>query len=106
MALAQGETVVQVCKQIGVIEQTYCRWRKEFGGVRLERPILTVRRFITEHPRLLFEGAYAWNRFIVTNDDADSEGRFLTIKEEEQPADQIHVVLNWFEELKRLVPTD
>jgi len=27
------------------------------------------------------------------------------MKEEEQTADQIHVVLNWFEELKRLMPT-
>ena len=106
MALAQGKTVVQVCKQIGVTEQTYYRWRKEYGGVRLQRPIQTEPTFKTEQPKLLFEGAYAWNRFIVTNYDADSEGRFLTIKEEEQPADQIHVVLNWFEELKSLVPTD
>ena len=28
------------------------------------------------------------------------------IREEERAADQINVVLNWFEELKRLVPTD
>ncbi len=97
--------MVQVCKQIGVTEQTYYRWRKEYGGVRLQRPIQTEPIFKTEQPRLLFEGAYAWNRFIVTNYYADSEGRFLTIKEEEQPADQIHVVLSWFEELKRLVPT-
>ena len=31
--------------------------------------------------------------------------RFLMIKEN-SGADQINVVLNWFEELKRLVPTD
>ena len=28
------------------------------------------------------------------------------IKEEEGQQDQINVVLNWFEELKRLVPTN
>ncbi len=28
------------------------------------------------------------------------------MKDEEQTADKINVVLNWFEELKRLVPTD
>ena len=38
--------------------------------------------------------------------DVDSEGRFLMVKDEEQPANQINVVLNWFEELKRLVPTE
>ena len=26
--LARGRTVAQVCKKIGVTEQTYCRWRK------------------------------------------------------------------------------
>jgi hypothetical protein len=28
------------------------------------------------------------------------------IKESEKGQDQVNVVLNWFEELKRLVPTD
>ena len=34
--------------------------------------------------------------------------RFLMIREPEDSAtgDQIHLVFNWFEELKRLVPTD
>ena len=27
----------QVCKQIGVTEQTYYRWRKEYGGLRLNQ---------------------------------------------------------------------
>ena len=27
----------QVCKQIGVTEQTYYRWRTEFGGLRLDQ---------------------------------------------------------------------
>ena len=39
--------------------------------------------------------------------DLDSDGRFIMIQEdEESTATDIHVVLNWFEELKRLVPTD
>ena len=33
--LAKGETVAQVCKQIGVTEQTYYRWRKEYGGLQV-----------------------------------------------------------------------
>ena len=35
--LAQGKTVPQVCKKIGVTEQTYYRWRKEYGGLRLDQ---------------------------------------------------------------------
>ena len=31
------QTVGQVCKQIGVTEQTYYRWRKEYGGLRLNQ---------------------------------------------------------------------
>ena len=27
----------QVCRQIGVSEQTYYRWRKEYGGLRLNQ---------------------------------------------------------------------
>jgi transposase-like protein len=35
--LSQGKTVAQVCKKIGVTEQTYYRWRKEYGGMRTEQ---------------------------------------------------------------------
>jgi putative transposase len=35
--LSQGATVPQVCKRIGVTEQTYCRWRNEYGGLRLDQ---------------------------------------------------------------------
>ena len=37
MGLAQGKTVGQMCKQIGVTEQTCYRWRKEYGGLRLNQ---------------------------------------------------------------------
>jgi len=35
--LGQGETVAQVCRQLGVTEQTYYRWRKEYGGLKLDQ---------------------------------------------------------------------
>ena len=35
--LAEGETVAQVCKQIGVTEQTFYRWRQEYGGLRIDQ---------------------------------------------------------------------
>ena len=33
VGLAQGQTVGQVSKRIAVTEQTYYRWRKEYGGM-------------------------------------------------------------------------
>ncbi len=27
----------EVCKQLGVTEQTYYRWRKEYGGIRTDQ---------------------------------------------------------------------
>ena len=35
--LAQGEKMGVVCKRIEVTEQTYYRWRKEYGGLRLDQ---------------------------------------------------------------------
>lgn len=32
--LSQDQTVAQASKQLGVSDQTYYRWRREFGGMR------------------------------------------------------------------------
>ena len=32
--LAKGQTVAQICKQLGVTDQTYYRWRREYGGLK------------------------------------------------------------------------
>jgi len=37
VALAQGRTVKDVCRQLEVTEQTYYRWRKEFGGLKVDQ---------------------------------------------------------------------
>ncbi len=37
MEQAKGRTVAQACKKIGVTEQTYYRWRKEYGGLRMDQ---------------------------------------------------------------------
>ena len=37
IALAKGKAVPLVCRQIGVTEQTYYRWRKEYGGLKVEQ---------------------------------------------------------------------
>ena len=33
----QGSTIGMASKKIGVTEQTYYRWRKEYGGMRIEQ---------------------------------------------------------------------
>ena len=35
--LSQGKTVSQACKQIGVRDQTYYRWRKAYGGMKVDQ---------------------------------------------------------------------
>jgi putative transposase len=35
--LSQGVTVREASRKIGVTEQTYYRWRREYGGMRLEQ---------------------------------------------------------------------
>ena len=65
-------------------------------------------QFSSKPPKELFGGnldADWWPTYDVTSD-----GKFLMIREGEKPADtgtlqQIILVQNWFEELKRLVPT-
>jgi putative transposase len=35
--LAQGQTVGEICRQIGISEQSYYRWRREYGGLKLDQ---------------------------------------------------------------------
>ena len=63
-------------------------------------------------PKVMFEGLYVRSRLSgdggATNPyyDVSQDGqRFLMIKQEQRESAQINVIFNWFEELKRLVPT-
>ena len=35
--LSQGQSVAQIARSLGIGEQTYYRWRKEYGGLRTEQ---------------------------------------------------------------------
>lgn len=35
--LSQEMSIAQACKKLGIHEQTYYRWRKEYGGVRTDQ---------------------------------------------------------------------
>jgi transposase-like protein len=35
--LSQGKTIALACREAGITEQTFYRWRKEYGGLKLEQ---------------------------------------------------------------------
>ena len=35
--LSKGLTTAEVCKKLGITDQTYSRWRKEYGGLQVDR---------------------------------------------------------------------
>jgi len=37
VAISQGQTVGQVCRSLGIVEQTFYRWRREYGGLKIEQ---------------------------------------------------------------------
>ena len=69
--------------------------------------IVTQPDFSASKPRMLFQGAYAATPGSFAYYDVSQDGqRFLMIKPEQTTSfTQIVVVQNWFEELKRRVPT-
>ena len=78
------------------------------GDKMMAVDIATQPRFTASKPRMLFEGPYEPSPATGPNYDVSADGqRFLMIKasEQEQAVTQIDMVLNWFEELKRRVPS-
>ena len=79
------------------------------GNKMMAVQITTQPAFAPGKPTMLFEKEYAASQFPATGIayDVSPDGqRFLMVKEGDQAAapTQINVVLNWFEELKRLAP--
>lgn len=35
--ISQGNSISQTCKKLEISEQTYYRWRKEYGGMQVEQ---------------------------------------------------------------------
>jgi len=72
--------------------------------------VRTEPSFTSGNPELLFEGPYFidWTEARLRNYDIAPDGkRFLMVKNEEGAApNELIVVLNWFEELKRLAPAE
>jgi Tol biopolymer transport system component len=77
------------------------------GDKMMAVDITTHPGFAAGKPRMLFEGPYELSPVQTDDYDVSPDGqRFLMLKPAERTAPtQINVVLNWFEELKRRVPT-
>jgi serine/threonine-protein kinase len=72
------------------------------GDKMMAVAVETEPEFSAGRPRLLFEG-----RYLAGFDISPDGQRFLMIREPEaEPVTELNVVFNWFEELKRLAPTD
>jgi putative transposase len=49
--IGQGKTIGDACKQLGVTDKTYFRWRKSHGGLRIDQA-KRMRELETENSRL------------------------------------------------------
>ena len=79
------------------------------GDSMMAVPVTTQPSFSAGRPTVLFRGAYLASTFPLTGTtyDVTRDGqRFVMIKDQATSLTQINVVVNWFEELKRLVPID
>ena len=51
VALAQGRTVGEICRQLSISEQTYYRWRKQYGGLKISQ-VKRIKDIERENARL------------------------------------------------------
>ena len=35
--LAEGRSMIEVCRELGVTDSTYYKWRKEYGGMKIDQ---------------------------------------------------------------------
>jgi Tol biopolymer transport system component len=84
-------------------EELFYRTGSSMVAVTVE----TEPSFTLGTPRLLFEEEYFSQDMAPNYDVLPDSQQFVMIREDALPAPtRINIVLNWFEELKRLVPTD
>lgn len=70
MRLSQGEKVGVICRRLGISEQSYYRWRREYGGLKVDQaqcvgatPVIAFGRiapfdlanFLREEPTFLLD---------------------------------------------------
>jgi len=92
--------------------ELFYQLRADSGTRMMAVDIDTRKGFDAGKPRLLFEGPYSVNNPMRGYDVTSDGEHFVLIRpstesvKAEQPFTQMHVVLNWTEELKRRVPVE
>ena len=77
------------------------------GTKMMSVAVSTSPDLVLSTPRLLFDLRYAFGTGItIANYDVSSDGQRFVMVKDEPGAGRLNVVLNWSEELKRLVPTN
>ena len=92
----------------GGVEAVWARSGELFyrnGDRMMAVDITTEPSFSHGTPQLLFEETYYYDGRRAVYDVTPDGQKFLMIKVGEQRVAELNVILNWFEELKRLVPT-
>ena len=56
--VSRGQSVAEAIRAIGVTEVTYCRWRREFGGLKSGQ-VKRLKDLEAENARLLYSGRMA-----------------------------------------------
>ena len=51
VALSKGQPVAQVCRSLAITEQTYYRWRNEYGGLKVDQ-VKRLKELERENSRL------------------------------------------------------
>ncbi len=49
--LAKGASEGEICRTLGISEHTYYRWRKEYGGLKLDQAKRREGRYLVRHRR-------------------------------------------------------
>ncbi len=75
--LSQGKPIPEACRKIGVTDQTYYRWRKEYGGVRTDQA-KRLKELDRENARLKKLLAEAEQNKAILREAAS--GNFLTVE--------------------------
>ena len=78
------------------------------GDKMMAVPVSTEPELTLGRPEMLFEGNFEHGLYGFGNYDVSSDGSRVVMVEHIATGErgELVVVLNWFEELKRLVPTD
>ncbi len=106
-AVAAHLTFFAACRRRALCGELLALQFVQFQSRAFEQIIETVPSFDPGTPQMLFEGDYS-NVDGRMFDLSPDGGRFLMIQKSEQESapTQLNVVLNWFEELELLVPTN